>query len=260
MTLRERLSYYLDNLEHPIGLGINLAILALILLSLGIFVTETYPISAGLQFWLHSLDLAILGIFILEYLVRLWCSEQRLKFVFSLLSVVDLMAVLPIFVLGFDSRFFRIFRWFRILRIIRILEFKQGFFGIQKTDRIIFIRIFLTLFSIVFVYAGLIYQVEHTTNPEVFRYFFDALYFAIVTMTTVGFGDVVPMSENGRIITVLMIVTGVILLPLQISDLTKALLKNKDYQNNPCPGCGLALHDLDANFCKICGTPIRGKN
>ena len=257
MKIREQISFYLDTVEHPIGLTINLIILALIVLSLGIFVAETYPISTNLQAWLHYLDVAILVIFVVEYLLRLWCSDNKLKFIFSLLSLVDLLAIIPVFIVGFDGRFFKIFRWFRIVRIVRVLEFKIAFFGIKKVDQVIFLRIFLTLFSIIFVYAGLIYQVEHSTNPEVFRYFFDALYFAVVTMTTVGFGDVVPLSDSGRIITVLMILTGVLLIPLQISDLTKALLKsNKDYKEVKCSGCGFFIHDLDANFCKVCGSGI----
>ena len=129
-------------------------------------------------------------------------------------------------------------------------------FKIKAADGIILTRISLILFSIVFCYSGLIYQLEHQANPQVFRNFFDALYFSIVTMTTVGFGDVIPLSSNGRILTIIMIVTGIVLIPWQISDLIKQLLKAASPVTKICSVCGLSLHDSDANFCKICGSKL----
>ncbi|GGA28414.1 ion channel [Okeania sp. KiyG1] len=77
-------------------------------------------------------------------------------------------------------------------------------------------RILFTLFTIIFIFSGLIYQVEHGVNSESFKTFLDAVYFSVVTMTTVGFGDVTPASENGRLLTVLMILTGISLIPSQL--------------------------------------------
>jgi voltage-gated potassium channel len=256
MSFRSKIAFYLEDVTTAIGLTVNLIILVLILVSLGIYVAQTYPLSSSLQVWLRHLDLGILSLFSLEYLIRFWCAESKLSFVFNIFSILDVLSILPLFFGFFDIRFFRIFRWFRILRVIRFFGSDVSLFRIQTSDQIVFTRILLTLFSIIFVYAGLIYQIEHPINPQVFRTFFDAFYFAVVTMTTVGFGDVTPLSDSGKLVTVLMILTGVLLIPLQISDLTKQLLKSGTQIDYPCAACGLLRHDLDANFCKNCGAKL----
>ncbi len=256
MRFRHQLAFYLDDLETPINISINLISLTLTLLSLGIFIIGTYDISLELQNYLRGLDTIILVILTLEFLLRFYSSENRLSFIFSLFGLIDLITILPLITIGWDIRFFRIFRWFRILRLIRLLKFKLFIFKIEQEDSIILARIILTLVSIIFVYSGMIYQVEHQVNPEIFHNFFDALYFSIVTMTTVGFGDVTPISSGGRILTLLMILTGVFLIPWQAGELIKQFLKTSKEVEAPCLGCGLAFHDGDAQFCKRCGTAL----
>jgi len=257
MKFREKLTFYLEDVETPIGIAINLLSLGLTLLSLSIFIIGTYKISPELQNFLHWVDTLILSIFSLEFLLRLYCSENKIKFVFSLLGLIDLITILPILLIGLDIKFFRIFRWFRLLKLIRFIKFNKFIFKIQKEDGIILTRILLTLFSIIFVYSGMIYQVEHQVNSENFQNFFDALYFSIVTMTTVGFGDVTPISPVGRMLTLLMILTGAFLIPWQVGELIKQFLKTSGQVELTCLRCGLAFHDRDAHFCKRCGTCLK---
>jgi voltage-gated potassium channel len=256
MQVRKTISRYIEDIDTPVGRAINLTILGSIFLSLAIFVAETYSIPRSLKIWLDNLDLAILILFTIEYLIRFWCADSKIKFVFSLFSLFDLMAIVPLLIGIMDIRFIRIFRWFRLLRLIRFLDFKIAIFKIETEDGVILARILLTLFSIIFVYSGFIYQAEHSVNPSVFKNFFDALYFAIVTMTTVGFGDVTPISESGRFLTVLMILTGILLIPWQVGEFVKQLLETTTQVNKACSGCGLSTHDFDAHFCKICGTKL----
>lgn len=196
MLLRKLIAFYLEDVETPLGRAINLILTGLVLLSSTIFVADTYTIPASVRTKLNTIDAAILLIFALEYLLRLWCAESKIKYIFSLYSVIDLIAILPVVLGLLDIKFIRILRWFRILRLIRFLEGKTLFGRISAEDSIIFARILFTLFTIVFVYSGLIYQVEHPVNPKVFGTFFDAVYFSVVTMTTVGFGMLRQFQEE----------------------------------------------------------------
>lgn len=261
--LLQKLAFYLDDTETPVGRAVNWIITGLVLLSSAIFVIQTYSIPLSIRLTLDVINTVILICFALEYLLRFFYAEHKLKYFFSFYSLLDLFVILPFFIGAFDVSFLRILRWFRILRLLRFIE-QKNLWGIDTEDGIIITRILFTLFAIIFVYSGLIYQVEHSVNPEAFRTFFDAFYFSVVTMTTVGFGDVIPVSAGGRLMTVLMILTGIALIPWQLGDLIKHLVKTADtdekHKKIRCSGCGLLLHDADANYCKICGTPLEDKS
>lgn len=253
---RENIQFYLKDLQTPLGKAINLIIVILVMLSSGIFVAQTYQIPESISFILNIIDTLIVTIFAVEYLLRLWSAENRIHYIFSFYSIIDLIAILPFFIGTIDISFIRLLRWFRILRLIRYIDRKFLFGHITTEDGAIFTRILFTLFAIIFVYSGLIYQVEHPVNPQTFSTFVDAMYFSIVTMTTVGFGDVTPVSQIGRLLTVLMILTGIALIPWQVGDLIKRIIKTANEVETVCSGCGLDLHDEDAKFCKICGTKL----
>lgn len=257
MFLKRVIAFYLEDIETPIGRGINLIITGLVLISSVIFVAETYAIPSSVRLILDAIDTVILLIFALEYLLRFWCAEHKTNHFFSFYSLIDLMTILPVFIGLVDISFIRILRWFRILKLIRFIEGQTLFGYVSNADSVIFARILFTLFAIIFVYSGLIYQVEHPVNSKVFATFLDAVYFSVVTMTTVGFGDVTPISEGGRLMTVLMILTGIALIPWQLGDLIKQLLKTANQVETICPTCNLSFHDPDAQFCKLCGTKLK---
>ena len=256
---REKVEFYLTDLETPVGKVISVTIALLVLVSSGIFVAETYDLSPDTRFELRVLDDCVLIIFAVEYLLRLWSTKDKIKYILSFYAIIDLMSILPSFIGLVDISFIRLLRWFRILRLLRFIDKKFLIGSISNQDSVIFARILFTLFAIVFVFSGLIYQVEHPVNPESFDTFLDAFYFSVVTMTTVGFGDVTPISELGRLLTVLMILTGVALIPWQIGDLIRRLVKTANQVETVCQGCGLAFHDTDAGFCKKCGEQLKIK-
>lgn len=256
MLLRQKISFYFEDIETPTGRVINLIITGLVLLSSAIFVIETYPIPENLRVYLNFTNSVILPIFTVEYLLRFWCAEKKINFLLSLYSLIDLIAIIPFLIGVIDISYIRIFRWFRILRLVRFLEGKTFTSRLSRGDSVIYARILFTLFAIIFVYSGLIYQVEHPVNPAGFGTFLDAVYFAVVTMTTVGFGDVTPISETGRLLTVLMIFTGIGLIPWQVGDLIRRLVKTTNKVETVCLNCGLSFHDVDARFCKSCGTGL----
>jgi voltage-gated potassium channel len=255
-TFRKKVSFYLDDIQTPLGVSIDLAITELVLISTGIFVAETYTLPVQVRLFLDALNTGILWIFAIEYGLRFWSAQNRLRFAVSLYSLIDLMTVVPFLIGVVDVGFIRIFRWFRILRLIRFIENKKIWGNISSSDAPILVRILFTLFAIIFVYSGLIYQVEHLVNPKEFDTFLDAFYFSVVTMTTVGFGDVTPISQAGKLLTVLMIITGVALIPWQVGDFVRRLVKSAAQVEALCTGCGLEFHERDAEFCKRCGTVL----
>ncbi|MBV5260771.1 ion transporter [Synechococcus moorigangaii CMS01] len=254
---RLKVGHYLDDFESGIGRSLNLGLCGLIFISSGLFVAQTYNLPAPWSRGLDYLDTLILILFTFEYLCRWICAAEPKKFVFSFFSLIDLLAIAPLFFGFLDIRFVRLFRWFRLLRLIRFFRLEISIFQVKAEDSIILSRILLTLFIIIFVYSGLIYQVEHDINPHVFGNFLDALYFAVVTMTTVGFGDKTPISDLGKIVTLTMILTGIAVIPWQLGDLVRQFIKSANQREFDCPKCGLAFHDQDAQFCKRCGTALR---
>lgn len=256
MSLREQVRHVLEESDSTLGVVVNGAIAFLILLSALLFAVQTYPLPRSVQATLAILDQVILVLFTVEYFVRLWVAERSLKFIFSFYGLIDLVAILPM-VLGFiDTRSLRLIRWLRILRLARFFEQKIWVTRISGAESLILARIIFTLFAIIFIYSGAIYQAEHQANSEKFVTFLDAVYFSVVTMTTVGFGDITPVSEAGRGLTILMILTGIALIPTQVGNFIQQFTKEPEPRRVACDRCGLLGHESDAQFCRQCGAQL----
>jgi len=256
MTLREQVRQGLDERDSWAGVWINGAIALLILLSAALFAIQTYPLSDPIRLGVHIADQIILALFTLEYCLRLWSAKSRLRFFFSLYGLIDLISILPFLFGTLDIRFLRLIRWLRILRLARFFEQKTWFNRISGYEGLIFGRILFTLFSIIFIYSGAIYQAEHETNAQSFGTFLDAVYFSVVTMTTVGFGDLTPTTEMGRGLTIAMILTGIALIPTQVGNLIQQFTKVQNSKRLTCDRCGLLGHEADAQFCRRCGNEL----
>ncbi|MEL6602501.1 MAG: ion transporter [Cyanobacteria bacterium J06614_10] len=256
MTLREQVRHALDGRDDWIGIGVKGAIAFLILLSAAFFAVQTYPLPDGVRLAIKVADQVILVLFTVEYLLRLWSAQKPLRFVFSLYGLIDLVAILPLLLSAVDIRPLPLIRWLRILRLSRFFEKKTWFGRLIGYQGLIFGRILFTLFSIIFIYAGAIYQAEHSTNPGNFATFLDAVYFAVVTMTTVGFGDITPVSEAGRGLTIAMILTGIALIPTQVGKLIQQFTKVQNSVRVSCSQCDLLGHEEDALFCRRCGAAL----
>ena len=259
MSWHQRLAMVFDPMNSALGRWVNVGLAVLIIAFCAIFVVETYPVSERLRYWLDIADTAILVLFSIEYLLRFLAAESKPAFVVNWYSAIDLIAILPLWLGFFDLsfvRFIRLLEGFRILRLARYFKTDRWEADERRADKIIIARIIFTLFAIVFVYAGLIYEMEHAVNPGTFRTFLDAFYFSVVTMTTVGYGDVTPVSDGGRLFTVLMILTGIALIPWQIGDLIQRLARSRAPLETACLQCGLAFHEADAVFCRRCGAVL----
>lgn len=254
--MRAQVREAFENSNTPVGTAVNGAIAIFILLSAALFAAQTYPLPPQVLLGIGIADKIILALFTAEYAIRLWSAERPLRFIFSIYGLIDLVAILP-FVLGFvDTRFLRLIRWLRILRLARFFEQKTWFSKLSGSEGLIFARILFTLFSIIFIYSGAIYQAEHEVNSQDFVTFLDAVYFAVVTMTTVGFGDITPVSEAGRGLTIMMILTGIALIPTQVGNFIQQFTKVQNSVRLTCSNCGLLGHETDAQYCRRCGTEL----
>jgi len=262
-SFRETLQFYLIDCKTPLGKLIDIVIIFLNLVICAIVVIETYPISDATKALLWKAEVAIVLFFIIEYGARLYGARSRLRQLRDVYSVIDLIAILPTLsllvlpALGLTHNlgFIKAIRGVRVFRIFRFLRFTADpdfFFGSINTRLLNVIRLLITILMIFFISSGLFFQVENSVNPNV-RTFGDAFYFTVVALTTVGFGDIIPLSEAGKWVTVIMILSGIVLIPWQVSRIVREWIHIASKKESICPGCGLRFHDKDASHCKSCG-------
>jgi len=238
------------------GKTFDLVVIALIFIMCGVFVLETYDLPESVMKVVKQVELVITIIFIIEYLLRFWVAQNKLKHFFHIYSLIDLAAIIPIFFAQQHFQVIRVFRALRIMRLTRFLDNPHFFFGSIKPIHLIIFRIIYIMIAIVFVSAGLIFYAEHKINPENFSTFFDGVYFSVVTLTTVGFGDIAPVSTYGKIITMCIIISGIVFIPWQVRNLIAHSIDSMSKMSLACTECGLDYHDRDATHCKHCGSKI----
>jgi len=265
-SFRKIIQFYLIDCETPPGKLIDIFILLLNLLVCVIFVVETYPISEETRQFLWKTEVIIVFFFVIEYAARIYGARRRLKATLNVYNVIDLVAILPtlsllvfpLFGITLELRFIKGLRIFRVLRIFRFLRFTADpdfFFGRITMPLLRVVRLVLTILIIFFVSSGFFFYVESSANPNV-RTFGDAFYFTVVALTTVGFGDITPLSEAGKWVTVLMICSGIIFIPWQVSRVVREWIHIASKKEITCERCGLRYHDPDASHCKSCGAII----
>jgi len=254
-NIRKKIHFWFEDVETPMGFSTDLLIVFLIFVVSIIFVIKTYPHSAAFTLVLDSIENIIVGFFIFEYVVRLWASPDRVREFFKIYTLVDLLAIIPFF---FDNDSYQVLRVFRALRVLRLMRYMQGhsfFFKKFNKTHIIITRIAFILSSIIFVSSGIIFFAEKNYPGSNIHTFFDAVYFTIITLTTVGYGDITPKSDYSRLITILMVFSGIIFIPYQIKELLKQFVSGEKL-TVVCNCCDLEKHDSDANYCKKCGSEI----
>jgi len=266
-SLRETVNFYMIDFRTPLGRAIDLFIILMNLLVVAVFVLNTYNLSPGTRALLWNLEVAVVGFFIVEYLLRFYGTANRWSYVVDSYSIIDVVAILPTIILivapisGFyaDIRFvqtIRIFAVFRIFRFLRFVGKDHLLFGAVSLEMLRVVRLVTTILIIFFISSGFFYYAESGVNPLV-NDFGDAFYFTVVALSTVGFGDIVPVSGAGRLVAILSIVSGILLIPWQASLVVKEWFKIGSKGMAICYGCGQSEHDLDALYCKRCGKLLK---
>lgn len=261
-SVRESVRFYLLDHKTVLGKVIDIALLALNLVFVGIFVVETYPVATQYQELLWSLEVGIAVVFLVEYVLRLYGAANRVEEFLNGYTIVDLVAILPtlaVLVLpvslgALNIGFLRVVRVIRVLRFYRFTKDAEFFFGTVSDNTLRTMKLLLTILVLLTFSAGLFYSAESGANPNIST-FGDSFYYVVVTLSTVGFGDILPVTAAGRWVTVASILAAIIIIPRQASKIVREWT-TKEKVNVTCPDCGLSYHDQDASHCKACGHVI----
>jgi voltage-gated potassium channel len=233
---KEKIRSIVEDTTTKTGRRFDIVIQIIIIVSLLAYATETLPsIGKKMRDLLHVFELISIVIFSIEYLLRIYVAKKRLGYIFSFYGIIDLISILPFYLGSFlDLRGLRIFRIFRIFRLFKLVRYNQAIERFKVASQIVKEEIILFLIlSMIFVFissAG-IYYFEHDAQPNVFPSIFHSFWWAIVTLTTVGYGDAYPITVGGKIFTsfVLLIGVGIVTIPagLVATALAKAREKEK---------------------------------
>jgi voltage-gated potassium channel len=226
-----KIKQIVEESDTKLGRIFDLFIQAMIISSLISFSIETLPaLSIETRTILQRIEIFTVAIFTIEYIARVVVATKKKSFIFSFFGIVDLLAILPFYLTtGFDLR---VLRSFRLLRLIRVLKLARYSEAVKRFHRAFIIvkeelALFLFIALIVLYLAGVgIYYFENPAQPEAFSSIFHSLWWAVATLTTVGYGDIYPITVGGKLFTffVLVIGLGVVSVPagLVASALSKA--------------------------------------
>jgi voltage-gated potassium channel len=248
------------------GKAFDVALLLLIILSIIVVMLDSiegYHEQYGHLF--HIMEWTFTILFTLEYILRLISIRQPLLYVISFLGLIDLLAIIPsylsIFFVGAQS--FLVLRALRLLRIFRIFKLthfitEMLFLRVALQGSLKKISIFLLLvMSVVIILGSVMYLVERGEHG--FNNIPESIYWAIVTITTVGYGDISPVTPLGKFIAscIMFIGYGIIAVPTGIITTDVAIaMRSRKAGHETCPNCGREGHDRDAKYCKYCGAAL----
>lgn len=202
-----------EETDTPAGKAFDLFFQALIVLSLVTFSIETLPdLPAPLRSFLYWAEVVTVILFTLEYGLRLAVASKPLRFVTSFFGVIDLLAIVPFYLsLGVDLRSIRAFRLLRLFRALKLVRYSRAIrrfrlaLSIAKEELVLFGA---TSAIVLYLAAVGIYFFEHEAQPDVFTSVFHSLWWAVATLTTVGYGDIYPITAGGKCFTFLVLVVG----------------------------------------------------
>jgi voltage-gated potassium channel len=233
LSTKDKLRRIIDEKDSKVHHLFEISIQVFIILSIIIFSIGTLPnVSPLWQNILNYVDIFFYVIFAIEYFLRIYVSRNKMKYIFSFYGIVDLLAILPfLFARQFDLRAIRAFRVFRIMRVIKKSKYSESLQRFAHALRIV--KPEITLFYIVvsvflFLSATGIYYFEHKVQPIQFASVFHSLWWAIVTITTVGYGDVYPITIGGRVFTFVILLLSLTIITVPTGLIASALTKVRD--------------------------------
>lgn len=263
---RSRLHSIIFEADTPTGKVFDITLLILIALSVVTVMLESVPrIQNGYHDELLALEWIFTFVFTIEYILRLLVVHRPQTYAFSFFGIIDLLSILPTYLslFFFGTQALTVVRAVRLLRVFRVLKLGNYLSesqiiteSLKASQRKISVFLFAVV-MIVLIVGAIMYVIEGETN-EGFSSIPLSVYWAIVTLTTVGFGDITPQTSLGQFISAFVMIIGyaVIAVPTGIvsAEMTnQAHLRNQARSTQSCRYCGEEDHDRDAAFCKACG-------
>lgn len=252
------------------GKAFDIVLLIFIVLSVALVLLDS--VASFHQHYIRYIRIAewiITIAFTIEYVLRLYCVRNKLKYITSFFGIVDLLSILPtylsLFIVG--THYLIVIRALRLLRIFRILKLteylSEGSTILSAVQRS-FPKIFVFMFFVtilVIILGSVMYVVEGSVNPSM-NNIPRCIYWAIVTLTTVGYGDITPITYLGQFISMVIMLLGYAIIAVPTGIISAEFSRNakKKISGLACPGCGKDIDDRDSNYCKNCGTHLELEN
>lgn len=249
--------------DTKLGLLFDLILLVLIVLSTIIVMMESVSIfDAKLHSLFVFLEIIITIFFTIEYVLRIVTIRNKKSYIFSFFGIIDFLAILPFYLSLFFpiTKYFLILRMLRMLRVFRILNLldfmNDGYLivrALKHSSRKIYIfLLFLVIFCV--IVGSLMFMVEG--NRDGFESIPQSIYWAVVTVTTVGYGDVSPITPLGKFLSVLLMLSGYSIIAVPTGIVTAEMRNKRQNLEKICGRCGNDDVDDDARYCKICGEKL----
>lgn len=261
--LKHKIYMVIYDTDSPMGKMFDVLLIVFILVSVLVVILESLAIfPPTFKFFLSVLEWVFTVFFTIEYLLRLYSSPHPFKYATSFFGVVDLLATVPTY-LGF---FFpnahglltiRILRLIRVFRIFKLFSYwREGEIllnSLRASSRKIIVFFVFVLLLVVCI-GTVMYMVEGGIEGSSFHDIPSSIYWAIVTTTTVGYGDITPMTSLGRFLSAFVMLLGYTVLAVPTGIVSAQMItEKKKISIRPCPHCHKTGHDEDAVFCRYCG-------
>lgn len=264
MTLRKRLFIVIFGTDTPAGKAFDVALLIAILISVLAVMLESVPsLNKGYGYVFKYAEWIFTVLFTLEYLTRIYVTDARRRYIFSFYGLIDLLSLLPTYLslIFTGTQYLLIIRALRLLRVFRILKLGRFVGEGEQLGRALKasrhkITVFMgTVVMLVILLGTVMYLVEGRENG--FTSIPLSIYWAIVTLTTVGYGDIAPQTILGQSIASFVMILGYAIIAVPTGIVTVELQKDiENRKNKACRNCSSKGHDTDALFCKFCGEKL----
>ena len=246
--------------DTPMGKLFDVILLIAILLSVGLVMLESVP-EIGLKFAtsLRIAEYVFTALFTIEYVLRVICVKKKMKYVFSFYGIVDLLSILPTFLElllpGVGSmRVIRIFRLLRVLRVLKLVGFLKEA-GVLRTalwaSRRKILVFMGTVMVLVTIMGTMVYLVEDSAAG--FTSILRSIYWAIVTVTTVGYGDITPVTVLGQTLASIIMLIGYAIIAVPTGIIGAEIMKATNTNTQACSNCNYDTHEDGAGYCNRCG-------